>query len=299
VISRLSTRSLTGRRPGRSAAVAIAACALAGSALSFGGSHAAASANPTINVLSTRADLVSGGDALVSVTLPPATNPASVHMALNGGDITSLFAVRPNTLYEGLVTGLTLGANQLAAMIPGGAAHITITNHPIGGPVFSGPQVEPWVCEAGATDVQCDKPTAFALYYRSHDVSACQGGPALPISSPANASGCFLPYDPSNPPASGVPTTTTDNGHTVPYIIRIETGFQDRDQYKAAVLFTPNAAWQPWAPQPQWDTVLEVPGGSSCGEGHTTGSPPSVTDDTALSRGVLVADPALDNNGHN
>ena len=41
-------------------------------------------------------------------------------------------------------------------------AQITITNHPIGGPVFAGPQIQPWTCEAGATDAQCNLPTAYA-----------------------------------------------------------------------------------------------------------------------------------------
>jgi hypothetical protein len=244
--------------------------------------HASAAADPTITVLSTRADLVSGGDALVSVTLPAGTDPSTAHVALNGADITSQFAVRANSLYEGLVTGLAIGANQLQATIPGGGAQLTITNHPIGGPVFSGPQIQPWTCQAGATDAKCDMPTAYAYQYKSA------------------VTGQFNSYDPANPPTAGtVATTTTDNGQTVPYIVRVETGYQDRDEYQVAVLFTPNAAWKPWAPQPQWDTKLEIPGGASCGVNHGASTPPSVMDDTALSRGMMVAAPTLDNNGQN
>ena len=33
--------------------------------------------------------------------------------------------------------------------------------------------------------------------------------------------------------------TTTDEGVTVPYVVRVETGYQDRDQYKIATLFQP------------------------------------------------------------
>jgi hypothetical protein len=241
-----------------------------------------AAADPTINVISTRADLISGGQALVGVSLPQGTDPATVHVTLNAADITSSFAVRPSTQYEGLVTGLTLGANQLQVTIPGGGAQITLTNHPIGGPVFSGPQVQPWTCEAGATDAKCDQPTTYAYQYKNA------------------VTGQFSTYDPANPPPAGtVATTTTDNNQTVPYIIRIETGYQDRDEYQVAVLFTPNTAWQPWAPQPQWDGKLEIPGGASCGVNHGASTPPSVTDDTALSRGMIVAAPTLDNNGQN
>ena len=51
---------------------------------------------------------------------------------------TLLRAVRPNGRYEGLVIGLADGANRLTASMPGAAGAVTITNHPIGGPVFAG-----------------------------------------------------------------------------------------------------------------------------------------------------------------
>ena len=275
----------TGVRPRsrtRLAAAVLTALPVALTAGALGAARTSAATTPTITVLSTRADLVSGGDALVSVTLPAGTAPASVHVTLNGTDITSDFAVRPGGLYEGLVTGMALGPNSLQATAPAGGAQITITNHPIGGPIFSGPQIQPWTCEAGAQDAKCDQPTTYAYEYKNA------------------ATGQFDSYDPSNPPPSQeIASTTTDNGQTVPYIIRIETGYQDRDEYQVAVLFTPGGAWKPWAPQPQWDHKLEIPGGASCGVNHGSSTPPSVTDDTALSRGMMVAAPTLDNNGQN
>ena len=100
-----------------------------------------------ILVLSNRADLVSGGDALVQINVPDRVAPSSVHVTLNGSDVTSAFAVRTNGEFQGVVTGLAAGDNELVAtMAKGPATHITITNHPSGGPVFAGPQVQPWVC---------------------------------------------------------------------------------------------------------------------------------------------------------
>ena len=109
----------------------------------------AANRQPTvIQVLSNRADLISGGAALVAVALPAATAPSSVRMTLGTRDISREFALRPNGRYEGLVTGLHVGENVLAATLPNGSgAQITITDHPNGGPVFSGPQIEPWICQ--------------------------------------------------------------------------------------------------------------------------------------------------------
>src|SRR5204863_10214892 len=123
---------------------------------------------PQIVVLSNRADLISGGDALVQVVLPGRVDPATVHVSLNGSDVTSDFAVRPNGQYEGLVTGLANGANDLmATMRLGPTVHLTITNHPSGGPIFAGPQVQPWICKTVTgfptpTDAQCNTTSTYS-----------------------------------------------------------------------------------------------------------------------------------------
>ena len=237
-----------------------------------------AQAAVTIDVLSNRADLISGGDALVAVN---GGVPNSV--TLNGQDVTSEFALRPNGRYEGLLTGLVNGSNTLQATLPDGSgAQIAITNHPIGGPVFAGPQVQPWVCQATAADKQCNQPIAYSYKY-------------MPVTG-----GGFQSYDPSSPPPSAlIATTTTDQGVTVPYVIREETGYEDRDQYAIATLFDPGKPWQPWAPQQQWNHKLVIEHGASCGADHDTGTAPSVEDDAALSRGFAVMSTALDNAGHN
>ena len=235
-----------------------------------------------IHVISDRADVISAGDVLASVDLPTGVAPGSVRVTDNGRDVTSAFAMRANGLYEGLVTGLDLGSNLLTASAPGASsAQIAITNHPNGGPVFSGPQVQPWVCQnADATDAQCNAPVTYSYQYKS------------------SVTGQFAAYDPGSPP-SDVASTTTDNGRTVPYIVRIETGYQDRDQYQIATLFQPDKPWTAWDPQPQFDHKLLITHGASCGIDHQSGSAPSVLDDTALSRGFAVMSTALDNAGHN
>ena len=235
-----------------------------------------------IHVISDRADVISAGDVLASVDLPTGVAPGSVRVTDNGRDVTSAFAMRANGLYEGLVTGLDLGSNLLSAAAPGASsAQIAITNHPNGGPVFSGPQVQPWVCQnADATDAQCNAPVTYSYQYKS------------------SVTGQFTAYDPGSPP-SDVASTTTDNGQTVPYIVRVETGYQDRDQYQIATLFQPERPWTAWDPQPQFDHKLLITHGASCGIDHQSGSAPSVMDDTALSRGFAVMSTALDNAGHN
>src|SRR3712207_5620490 len=193
---------------------------------------AAAPGDAEIRVLSNRADLIAGGDALVHV-VPPAGQPAGrMKVEVDGRDVTGAFAVRGDGRLIGLVNGLRLGANELRATAPNGrGARITIRNAPIGGPVIAGPQIQPWACAAGALDRQCNRPPRYEYLYKP------SGG------------GGLQPYDPANPP-SDVATTTTDQGRTVPFIVRHEIGVLDRDEYRIAILYDPSKPWQPWAPQP-------------------------------------------------
>src|SRR4030088_1323104 len=55
-------------------------------------------------VLSTRADLVSGGEALVQVLLPPGARAAQARLDVNGRDVTREFAPVSSGKLEGLVT---------------------------------------------------------------------------------------------------------------------------------------------------------------------------------------------------
>src|SRR5436190_852493 len=113
-------------------------------------------AAPTIEVLSNRADLISGEEALVAAALPPGTDAQQVKVLLGSSDVSSEFALRDNGQYEGLLTGLAVGNNTLTVVLPNGASTSqTIVDHAGGGPLFSGPQVGPWVCQNGSKDPQC------------------------------------------------------------------------------------------------------------------------------------------------
>jgi len=254
-----------------------------------------------IKVLSNRADLISGGDALVEVVLPAAAAASGVAMTLNGQDVTSEFGLRANGRYMGVVTGLADGSNTLTAQVPGASdSSVTLINHPQGGPVFFGPQLQPWTCQQGAEDAQCNQAPIYTYEYQ----------PTNPLSTG------LQPYDPSKP-AGDVAKTTTDQGVTVPFIVRVETGYQDRNQYVILTLFQPGQDWQPWAPQQQWNHKLLITHGGGCGQTYgVTAAPlddyagtlseitqylPSVVLPesyvVALGRGFAVMSTALDNNG--
>jgi hypothetical protein len=245
----------------------------------------------SIEVLSNRADLISGGDALVRVDVPKPVEPSGIRVEVGGRDVTAAFHVQDGNLV-GLVEGLAVGENRLTARPRHGAgAALTITNHPTGGPLFAGPQVQPWLCGTElvglgpATDAQCDAPSKFLFFYK--DIQT----------------GTFTSYDPAAPPpASAIASTTTDQGVTVPFIVRLERGTADRGIYEIAVLFTPGAA----IPQ-AWNHKLVVPFGGGTAPHHSQDPAlpllddplPTVDNGVLLGRGFLLATSGLNVEGFN
>lgn len=244
-----------------------------------GESGRAAMAPGELRVVSNRADLISGGDALVEIKLPEGTDPSAVRVDLDGRDVTADFALRANGRYMGLVAGFPVGESRLTARIPNfDAQRIVITNHPRGGPVFAGPQLQPWLCgteEEGLgrpLDSQCNAPTRITYVYQP-----LRGEP-----------GGYKDYDPGRPPKD-VATTTTDEGHVVPYIVRIETGTLDRSIYRLAVLADPAQPWAPWAPQSAWNGKLFVPFGGGCGTQYRQLPPVSFANEQTVLRHEFIS----------
>ena len=192
-------------------------------------------------------------------------------MTDDGRDVTGAFARPPERPLRGPRHRPRASArNELVASADGAdaAAQLTITNHPNGGPVFSGPQVAAVGLPGdGAPDEQCNQPAEYELRSTSPRPTAQ-----------------LHAVRPGEPARATSRTTTTDQGETVPFIVRIETGYQDRDQYKIAVLYDPAQPWEPWAPQEQWNHKLLITHGASCGIDHQSGAAPSVTGDTVHRR---------------
>ena len=162
---------------------------------------------PQIKVLSNRADMISGGDALVEIVLAEGVKPDGLHVTLGGKDVTSSFAPRgKDNRIIGLVTGMAEGTNILAADLGSGhGSYLEINNHKIGGPVFAGPQIKPFICATPtatvgtgdtpstnasgltttATDDQCNIATEIKMYYRT-TTAGCPAGSGPPPSAGAS-----------------------------------------------------------------------------------------------------------------
>jgi hypothetical protein len=274
--------------------------------IASGGAAASAAPPPQANdnlteilVLSNRADLVSGGNALVEIRLPAKVKarPQDVKVDVDGVDVTGAFAMRADGRFYGLVSGLAEGVNRLRAKVPNGpGAVIEITNHPIGGPVISGDQVGPWVCTTKVAAPSANNPDLGEPLDAKCNIAA----PVYRYQYRTLA-GTFATYNPASPPAAtAIATTTTDTGATVPYIVRIERGVINRGKYDIAYLANPadpTAGWQPWNVSPSWNRKVFWRFGSGCEYGLTQGNPGGVVDHNALSKGFMVASSEMTNYG--
>src|SRR5947209_12551867 len=277
--------------------------------------------NFVIVSLSNRADLISGGDALLEVRVPKNVPLDQVSLRLNNRDVTAAFKTTGTTTLWGVVTGLVDGDNEFVAEARGRGhsepqARLRITSHPIGGPVLLGSQTQPWICATptavpasgntpasnasglstfASTDGQCNIATEYKLFYRT-TTSPCSTAlpdPSPPAVPPANA--CFKPYTVGTTPPDPA-TTTTTAGLTVPYIVRVERGTLNRGIYDIAVLFDPTSAtpWTALSPQPQWNGKVVYTFGASTGQPRLQfRSEQNWADHAALSRGFMVADNSL------
>lgn len=253
-----------------------------------------------IDVLSSKPYMISGGDALVRVTVKKKkVSVGDVRIELNGANVTGAFRADAGAgTLTGLVTGLRVGPNQLEvdakAKGKGRAdADITLTNYPIQGPIISGPQEFPFACTtatfvpfAGSpalgapTDSDCSIPTRLQYVYRT-------------------TSGAFasLPQ-----PYSPLPANVAMTATGVPYIVRLETGTINRAIYQTAILHNPNdAAPSPLASPAGWNKRLVYPLGGGCiGGWYFQGSSiESVVSHAYLNLGYAVAAATLNTFGNN
>jgi len=261
-----------------------------------------------IEVLSSRPDAISGGDALVRVTVKKNVPASAVRIKLNGADVTSSFVVSANML-TGLVGGMGVGDNLLEVIDPRGNvrgkgradADIVLRNYPIEGPMFSGPHEQPYACATaqfnlpggagnlGAPlDANCSIARRVDYFYKS----TANTGNNL-TQWPAGA---------TEYPANMVRTNTT-TATNVPYIVRIETGTINRAIYQTTVLHDPLTQSAPrWNNQPaHWNKRLIYTFGGGCiggwyRQGASTGG---VVDNFMLSSGYALASSSLNVFGNN
>ncbi len=268
-----------------------------------------------ITTVSSRPDMISGGDALVRVDVPDKLPTGQAAIRLNGQDITPAFRSDPSAhALIGLVRGLNPGQNRLevfSSTKAGGAPadQLTLTNHSITGPIFSGPQEQPFICSTeqfklpdGTTlgpplDANCSAKTVIKYVYK----------PATAEKSPREGKPILNPLPSMTSLPSDVAWTTTSTGQRVPYVIRIETGTINRGIYQIAMLHDPTSEPEPsslvspkgWNQRLMYSFGPGVGDGSWYRQGTNIGLSGGLIDDAIMSKGYAEASSTLNVFGNN
>src|SRR5690348_9172167 len=121
---------------------------LAFAAGSLAGTHAFAAIG--VDLLSSRPELVSGGDVLVRATGVTAAPPVTV----NGAAAMVDFKSDGKGGWVGLIGGLKDGDNTVVVGAAPDQMTLKLVNHGINAPIFSGPQQTPFYCELTDNAIQ-------------------------------------------------------------------------------------------------------------------------------------------------
>ncbi len=226
----------------------------------FGGTPPLAPGQIEVAVVSSLPSTVTGESARVEVRGLQPGDPLNVDR--DGIDVTSSLSPVRDGVVGGVISGLRLGKNHITATSGARKATLEVVDHPITGPVISGPHQTPFVCETVANglgkplDADCSAPTHVDWYARS-----AVTGRFNRLSDPAS------PYPPDTA------NTTTMEGHTVPFVVRVESSVINRSVTRVAVLDDPHArpAGAPYTPSPAWNRRLVYSFGESCATGHHQG----------------------------
>lgn len=244
----------------------------------------------TIESSSTRAEMVSGGDVLITLSgsaVEALEDEGSLTVTAGDDDVSDSFerddpveGLEDGPVWRGLVAGLPDGDTDLVAEVGDETATLTVTSHPLSGPIFSGPHLEPWRCTTEQlglgepTDEDCSAPGRTTWQYQTTE------GELVPLEDPT-----LTPPD--------VDVLQID-GEAVPVIIRTELAVIDRG---IATIWTldpapdPDGDWDDTA----WNRRLVFRFGGGCGTQYSQGSNlgPSLDVDLLL-QGYAVATNTLD-----
>jgi hypothetical protein len=191
----------------------------------------------TVEVVSSRPDLVTGGDALLKVSGATAAPTVTVE----GKDAAVAFKADAKGAFIGLVAGLKDGDNAVVVKAGPDTANLKLVNHGINATLFAGPQQVPFYCELddaaialkpapGAKldprkDPDCAAVTTVTYFYR-------------------DKMGNWHAFDNAKRPTD-IATTTTSEGKMVPLIVRQEKGVINRSAYVISILHDPAAGAAP------------------------------------------------------
>ena len=224
--------------------------------LSTAGAHSGARDSPqsnpgseirapvSVRLLSGSPQWVSGGDARIEVQAAPGLHD-KLEVWINGRK-TAQTLVSDGRRLEGVVSGFRDGTNTLEirhATGQGVMAALQLTNHPITGPMFSGPQQHPFVCTTNQVNLQPKVDADVEPGYAVRDAQNNIVGYSRNCSIDSVVSYLYrstssewkpLPADGSTP--GDMTQVDLADGRRVDFVVRREVGTINRFLYSFAML---------------------------------------------------------------
>ncbi|MCW5634234.1 MAG: hypothetical protein KIT17_12955 [Rubrivivax sp.] len=198
-----------------------------------------------LTLLSSPAQWVSGGDARIHVRAAPGLRE---HLEIwNNGTRLDVQLAEVADGLEGVVSGLALGENRLEVRHRSNANErdsLVLTNWPITGPMFTGPQQQPFVCTTvqGGVARQPLPDSATPPGYRVTNAAGQVVGYSRHCSIDSfvtylyRTTGNAWATLPAGPRPSDMQVITLPDGRTVDFVVRREVGTINRFLYSFAML---------------------------------------------------------------
>jgi hypothetical protein len=256
-----------------------------------------------VRVVSSAPGQVTGGDARLHIDVPRTVPLRQVRVIVNGENQRNHFRRIPGTrTLTGVIDGLEVGKNLVKVKANGrgkgrpAPVRVRLTNHPITGPVFSGPHQYPFVCttmtEGLGQPIPDDPVTGTKVFDGSGDLVGYSRDCSVETQVTyiyRNTSGGWMPYTPGGERPGDMASTTTIDGLTVDYIVRWERGTINRFIYSIAML-APFDEGPEDLDRSAWNgkAIYRFDGGVAIGHSQGRMSTSGALFDLGLSRGYAI-----------
>ncbi len=259
-----------------------------------------------IEAVSNQPHLISGDNVLVEITSSAAAD--ELELSVDGQVVSALgIQVGQNaseTRYRALIENLPRGSSTISVVAGASSADLQVVNYPITGPIFSGEQQSPYFCLSDLAPDGEGQKRRFAIGNGEYlDDTAVDSACSLPtrvdyVYHSTDTDGGFRALPSLNSRPQDMAFTETNEGVSVPYIVRIETGTINRAIYQIAILHDPSSrAPSALAPSAQWNGRLIYAFGGGCEAGYFQGnSTGGVLREEMLGKGYAVASSTLNVN---
>ena len=254
-------------------------------------------------IVSSAPDQVTGADARLHVSVPRTVPLHQTRVLVNGIDQRDHFSPIAGTrILSGVIDELALGDNTVVVSANGkgkgrpGAVAMQLTNHPITGPVFSGPHQYPFVCTTMTQGLGQPIVDDAVTGTKSFNADGTLAGYSRDCSAETlvtyryrTTAGGWAAYAPGEARPADMATTTTTEGMEVDYIVRWERGTINRFLYSIAVL-APHDEGPADLDRTAWNgkVIYRFDGGVAIGHSQGRLSTSGSLYDTGLSQGYAI-----------